>query len=94
MKNNISFKSLALTLVLASLGLVSCTDNYRAKMMGGTMKIELEKGQKLVDVTWKETSLWYMTKPMNSTDVPETYTFKEDSSWDVIEGTVIFIESK
>ena len=74
--------------------MVGCTDNNRAKMWGGTMKVELEKGQKLVDVTWKETSLWYMTKPMGPTDVAETYTFKEESSYGIIEGKVIFIETK
>jgi hypothetical protein len=77
-----------------SLGLFSCTENSRAKMWGGTMKIELEPGQKLVDVTWKETSLWYMTKPMNSSDVAETYEFVENSSWGMVEGKVIFIERK
>jgi hypothetical protein len=74
--------------------IMSCTDNNRTKMWGGTMKVELEKGQKLVDVTWKETSLWYMTKPMSPFDVAETYTFKEESSYGIIEGKVIFIETK
>jgi hypothetical protein len=63
-------------------------------MWGGTMKVELEKGQKLVDVTWKETSLWYMTKPMNESDIAETYIFQEESSFGLVEGKVIFIETK
>lgn len=73
---------------------IGCTENSRTKMWGGTMKIELKPGQKLVDVTWKETSLWYMTKPMTKTDVPETYEFVEDSNWGMVEGKVIFVETK
>lgn len=80
--------------VLIGLSFTSCTENSRAKQWGGSMKIELEPGQKLVDVTWKETSLWYMTKPMDSTDVAERYEFVEESSWGIVEGKVIFIESK
>jgi hypothetical protein len=73
---------------------VGCTENYKAKVWGGTMTVNLDGGQKLVDVTWKETSLWYMTKPMTSTDIAETYTFREESSFGIIQGKVIFIESK
>ena len=81
-------------LMLISLLLVGCTANERAKYYGGTMKIELEAGQKLVDVTWKESSLWYMTREMREGEFPETYTFKEESSFGIVEGKVIFIERK
>lgn len=81
-------------IAIVALVSTSCTENSRAKRWGGSMKIELEPGQKLVDVTWKETSLWYMTKPMDSTDVAERYEFVEESSWGIVEGKVIFVESK
>ena len=81
-------------MLMASIGLISCSENNRAKVWGGTMKVELSAGQKLVDVTWKENSLWYMTKPMNETDVAERYEFVENSNWGVVEGKVIFIETK
>lgn len=84
----------ALAIVLIGIGTTSCTDNNRAKHWGGSMTITLEKGEKLVDVTWKESNLWYMTKPMSETDVAETYTFREDSNWGMIEGKVIFVETK
>jgi uncharacterized lipoprotein YehR (DUF1307 family) len=80
--------------VIVSIMMIGCTDNYRAKHYGGTMKIDLEPSQKLVDVTWKGNSLWYMTKPMSETDIAETYTFKEESGFGLVEGKVIFIESK
>jgi hypothetical protein len=88
-------KRLLLLGSILTLGLVSsCTQNERAKMYGGTATINLEPNQKLVDVTWKETSIWYMTKPMSSTDSAETYTFQEESSFGMVQGKVIFIESK
>lgn len=85
---------LGLTIILAGISATSCTDNSRAKHWGGSMTIKLEKGEKLVDVTWKESNLWYMTKPMSETDVAERYTFREDSNWGMVEGKVIFIETK
>lgn len=80
--------------VLATLSLVSCTQNEMAKNFGGTANLDLPSGQKLVNVTWKEDHIWYLTKPMTATDVVETYTFKEQSSYGIMQGTVIIKESK
>jgi hypothetical protein len=84
-------KIIGLLLVIT---MFSCTSNERAKHWGGTMKIELDRGQKLVDVTWKESSLWYMTRDMKDGETADTYTFKEDAPFGIVEGKVIFIESK
>jgi hypothetical protein len=78
--------------VIAMLG--SCTENSRVKRFGGEGTINLPKGRKLVNVTWKETQIWYLTRPMSSTDVAETYQFHEESSWGMIEGTYNIIETK
>jgi hypothetical protein len=78
--------------VIAMLG--SCTENNRVKNWGGEGTIKLPKGRKLVNVTWKETQIWYLTRPMSSTDVAETYQFHEESSWGMIEGTYNIIETK
>ena len=72
---------------------ISC-DNYMSRKFGGSTTINLEKGQKLVEATWKENSLWYLTEPMDSNYVPKTKTFKEDSNFGVLEGTVTFVESR
>ena len=72
----------------------SCTQNSRVKTWGGTGTINLPKGRKLVNVTWKETEVWYLTRPMDSNDVAETYQFQEESSWGMIEGTYNIIETK
>lgn len=69
-----------------------CTANSRAKNFGGTLTIDLPAGTKLVTATWKEAALWYLTRPARPGETPETLTFKEDSSWGLFEGKVIFTE--
>jgi hypothetical protein len=83
-----------LIVVALSFLAVSCTDNSRVKIWGGKAKLELPKGQKLVNVTWKDYELWYLTKPMTNSDIAETYYFQEQSSWGMVEGTYIIIETK
>jgi hypothetical protein len=72
----------------------ACTENSRVKNFGGEGTINLPKGRKLVTVTWKETQIWYLTRPMDSSDVAQTYQFHEESSYGVMEGTYNIIESK
>jgi hypothetical protein len=86
-------KKVFLGLVLG-LFVISCTENERVKSFGGKGTINLPKGRKLVTVTWKETQIWYLTRPMDSTDVAQTYQFQEESSWGMIEGTYNIIETK
>ena len=78
--------------VIAMLG--SCTQNERVKNWGGEGTINLPKGRKLVNVTWKGDQVWYLTRPMNSSDVAETYQFSEESSYGVMEGTFNIVETK
>jgi hypothetical protein len=64
------------------------------KNLGGEMTIELESNQKLEMITWKDSSLWYLTKPMTDDDVAETHLFQQSSEFGVFEGTVTVIETK
>jgi len=80
--------------IILTVTLFSCTENTRVKNFGGTGTINLPKGRKLVNVTWKENQVWYLTRQMHSEDVAETYQFQEESSWGVIEGTYNIIETK
>ena len=86
-------KKLFLAIVMGVM-VTSCTENNRVKNWGGEGNINLPKGRKLVNVTWKENQIWYLTRPMNSNDVVETYQFQEESSWGVMEGTYNIIETK
>ena len=72
----------------------SCTENLRTRKYGGTTVVELDTGQKLVEVTWKETSLWYLTEPMEPGYEPKTKVFQEDSRFGVMEGKVVFHERR
>jgi hypothetical protein len=80
--------------VFFTLTMTGCTENSRVKSWGGEGTINLPKGRKLINVTWKETQVWYLTRPMNSTDVAETYQFHEESSWGMVEGTYNIVETK
>ena len=80
--------------ILMGVMVTSCTENSRVKSWGGEGTIKLPKGRKLVNVTWKETQIWYLTRQMDSNDVVETYEFHEESSYGVIEGTYKIIETK
>lgn len=72
----------------------SCTENSRAKAFGGTMTVELPVDTKLDSASWKGEEMWYLTRPMREGEVAETWTMQEDSSFGIVEGTVIFKESK
>lgn len=84
---------LALALILA-LGSVACTQQDMARNFGGTAQIDLPPGEKLVNVTWKQVDLWILTRPANPGETPQTYRFKESSSFGVMEGTVVIQEHR
>lgn len=88
------------SILVFALILAGCTENYKARHLGGTEIINLPAGQKLISATWKgggkteAASIWYLTEPMEPSYVPTTKTFKEKSNLGILEGTVVFIESK
>ena len=87
-------KKLLLTLsALAILGVAGCTDNTMARNFGGTMKVELKDGARLINCTWKspDNSLWVLTK-IDPSQPPTTYKFEEISRYGIVEGKVIIIE--
>jgi hypothetical protein len=89
MKNSIPL------IILCSLALLfGCTENHRVKHWGGIMDINLPRNEKLVSVEWKGSSLWYLTRPMQTNEAPEIHNFVEKSNLGVAEGKVVFVESK
>lgn len=91
MKKKISTMMLGI-LLFACLGLTGC--QYTTKSLGGSMTLTLEPNQKLEEITWKDESLWYLTRPMTDDDIAETHTFQQSSEFGVFEGTVTIIETK
>lgn len=53
------------------------------KSLGGSMTLTLAPSQKLEEITWKDESLWYLTRPMTDMDIAETHTFQQSSDWSV-----------
>lgn len=82
-------KSIVLIALIAIL-FSSCTDNQRAKNFGGKSVVTLQPNQRVVNVTWKQDDMWILYKV--DTTKPYQYTFKESSSWGILEGEVTIKE--
>lgn len=85
-------KKYTILVILATLLISSCTENQRSRSFGGTSTVDIPQGQKLVNVTWKYDSLWVLTRQAKQGEMPETYTFQENSSFGIMEGVVIIKE--
>ncbi len=85
---------LCVPVLILVLVLTSCTDQQMAKKYGGTANIQLQQGEKLVMITWKADNLWILTRPMTDADKAETYTFRESSSFGLIQGKIFITEKK
>lgn len=70
-----------------------CTENDSVQSYGGSSTIKLPPNTKLIDVEWEEDDLWYMTRPMREDEIAETYSFRESSSYGVMEGCVTIVET-
>ena len=81
-------------LLAAIVALLTGCDQYVTRNFGGTTIIELEKGQRLVEITWKESNLWILTEPMDSDYTPKTKTFYESSLCGYMDGKIIIKETK
>lgn len=68
------------------------TTQYGSKHLGGTYTINLEENKKLVNVTWKDTDLWLLTRQAKPNETSETFVFKEDSKFNILSGSVIIKE--
>ena len=80
-------------IICLTLSLCSC-EKQITRQYGGTTTINLEKGEKLIEVTWKDGgNLWYFVEPMDSDYTPKVKTFKESSQFGMLEGKVVFIEN-
>lgn len=72
---------------------IGCTESQRVKSFGGEMTVDLPAGKKFLNATWKEgINLWYITRDRRSDEPIETYEFREQSNFGVVEGVVKFKE--
>ena len=88
-------KKKILSVILIIILIISlCGCQAAARNLGSDVTIELEPNQKLEMITWKNSDLWYLTRPMTANDVAETHVFQESSIFGIVEGTVTIIETK
>lgn len=71
-----------------------CTENQRAKSLGGSFTVELPKDKKLVTATWKNVDLWYLVRDMREGEYPETYNFQEVSNFGILQGSITLVEQR
>ena len=91
MKKQKDYSLFLILIIIMIAALASCTANQNARNYGGTETINLEAGQRVVNVTWKgESDLWILTR--QDTTAPTTYMFQEKSNWGLMEGKVVVIE--
>jgi hypothetical protein len=88
-KKILTMTAIVSVLILGLNGCQTTTKNW-----GGNTTLELEPNEKLEEITWKDDSLWYLTRPMTENDIAEIHVFKQSSNWGVLEGTVTIVESK
>jgi len=79
--------------VLALVSLVGC-ENTLTRKYGGSMTVSIPCDQKVMNVTWKQDDMWYLTRPMDLSEDPSILTFKEKSVYGALEGQVILTESR
>ena len=88
-------RKIGLLLIMASMILmVNCTDNTRTRVFGGSETIKLPEGQMLINATWKEADIWYLTQDMPVGHVPRQINFTEKSQFGILSGGVTFVESR
>lgn len=72
----------------------SCTENSKVRTFGGTATIKLKENSKLINITYKDNNVWYLTRPMLNSDTATTYEFHEKSQFGAMEGTYFIVETK
>lgn len=87
-------KKKLLKMIAALLLVGSCTGCQSvAKNFGGTVNITLNPGEKLEEITWKDSDLWYLTRPMRDEEYAEIHEFNQSTDMG-FEGKVIIKEQE
>lgn len=71
-----------------------CSEQSMTRNWGGETEVNLEPNRKLLEVTWKDSSLWYLTREMKEDEEAEDYIFQEKDTTGWLEGRVIIHEQK
>lgn len=74
---------LAITILFTII--TGCTDNQRARKYGGKEELELKPNEVLMNITWKESNMWVLTKDT----ITNIKYFRESSNWGVWQGEIM-----
>lgn len=77
---------------VALIGLTGCAQNMMTRQYGGTSTQTLAPGQKLVNVSWEGTDLWFLTRERRADEKPETLELVESSTFGVMNGKIVIKE--
>lgn len=58
----------------------SCSEQSTIRNWDGETEVILEPNRKLLEVTWKDNSLWYLTREMKEDEEAEDYIFQEKNT--------------
>ena len=92
------FTIIEVLVVLAILGIVLGMvwqffgTKWITKKFGGTITMEIPVDKKLMNVTWKDSNIWYLVRDRKEGEKAETYQFMESSNLGVLQGTVVIKE--
>ena len=78
---------------LIALCTISC-ENYTTRNWGGTMTINVERGYKVTNATFKGDEIWYFVEPMDSAYIPSQKKLVEKSMYGALEGEIVFNEKR
>lgn len=76
------------------LAMASCTKQSRVRNFGGTERIKVKPGYRVVMASWKVDDLFYLIEPMPEDYEPTEKYLIESSSFGVLESEIIFEESR
>lgn len=81
-----------IVLMAGLLVFTGCNSQYAARKFGGTTTVLLPAGKKIVNVTWKDSHLWYLMRPKHVGETAEVWEFHEDALFGMLNGTVLLKE--
>lgn len=91
---NFGYMKKILFVFITCMVLMSCSKQAITRRYGGNMTVNLKPGERLIEATWKENSVWYLVEPMDSDYKPKTKVFKENSALGIVEGSITFVETR
>lgn len=82
-----------LLVLVAGLALASCGRLEQAKNSGGETTVKIESGQKVVNASWKDNSLWVLTEKADTSFKPRMLKYVQFNDYDR-QGIVYIEETK